>query len=86
MAGVAAVRGANVVETSGVVEGVGGDIEGIGEAGEVSISDTVDGLQADEMVAKRSNPTKFRVIDRPLTAKGMSLWYIDMCFRKIIDS
>ena len=86
MAGVAAVRGASIAGSSGVVEGVGEDTEGIGEAGEVSISDMVDGLHAAEMVIKRSNPTQFRVIDRPLTTKGMSLWCIYMCFLKIIES
>jgi len=73
MAGVAAVRGANIAGSSGVVEGVGEDIEGIGEAGEVSISDTVVGLQAAEMVTKRSNPTHLRIIGQPLKARGEPL-------------
>ena len=63
MAGVAAVRGANIAGSQGVAEGVGEDTEGTGEAGEVSIGDTVGGLQAAEMVANRSNPTQIRVID-----------------------
>lgn len=86
IAGVAAVRGANVVGTSGVVEEVGEDTKGIGEAEDVAIIDSVVGLQAAEMVIRRSNPTQLRVIDWPLTAKGVPLWYIDMCFLTIIES
>ena len=86
IAGVAAVRGANVVWTSGVVEEVGEDTEGIGEADDVAITDSVAGLQAAEIITRRSNPTRLRVIDWPLTAKGVPLWYIDMCFLTIIES